>query len=158
MTAENFSLASLLPAIVSTRYNKKPTGSRGHISLRIDCRSNVIPRGPAITAHHQRTRPQCTILRPAWTRSDRCKPQRIKCEHEIQSEADEGIQKDKEGRNVGGRQFGLPGILQPSAELRFAQVHRFQRQAAGYRRKFVSAPNSLLSKSCFKDFPDGWNK
>ena len=64
-----------------------------------------------ITAHHQRTRPQCTILRPAWTRSDWCKPQRIKCEHEIQSEADDGIQKDKEGRNVGGRQFGSPGIL-----------------------------------------------
>ena len=69
---------------------------------------------------------QRTILRPGWTRSERCKPQRIKsikCEHEIQSEADDGIQKDKEGRNVGGRQFGLPSILQPSAELRFAQVH-----------------------------------
>ena len=64
---------------------------------------------------------------PGWTRSERCKPQRIKsikCEHEIQSEADDCIQQDKEGRNVGGRQFGLPSILQPSAELRFAQVHR----------------------------------
>jgi len=24
------------------------------------------------------------------------------------------------------------------------------------RRKFVAASNSLFSKSCFKDFPDGW--
>jgi hypothetical protein len=83
---------------------------------------------------------------------------RIKCEHEIQSQADDGIQKDKEGRNVGGRHFGSPGILQPSAELGFAQVHRFQRQAASYGCKLVSALNSLLSKSYFKDFPDSWHK
>ena len=72
-----------------------------------------------------------------------------------QTTASEG---QKEGRNVGGRQFGSPGILQPSAELRFAQVHRFQRQAPGYRRKFVAAPNSLFAKSRFEDSPHGWNK
>ena len=48
--------------------------------------------------------------------------------------------------------------LNPLTDLGCAQVHRFQRQAAGYRRKLVSAPNSLFSKSRFEDFPDGWNK
>jgi hypothetical protein len=51
-----------------------------------------------------------------------------------------------------------PGILQPSAELRFAQVIRFQRQTPGYRRKFVAPSNSLLAKSAFEDSPHGWNK
>jgi hypothetical protein len=53
-------------------------------------KSNTTPSAHEATMHN------------SAPRSDRCKPQRINCEHEIQSEADDGIQKDKERRNVGG--------------------------------------------------------
>jgi len=38
------------------------------------------------------------------------------------------------------------------------RVHRFQRQAARHGSEFVSSTDSLLSKSCFKDFSYRWDK
>jgi hypothetical protein len=48
--------------------------------------------------------------------------------------------------------------LSPLGETGCAQIHRFQRQAAGYRRKLVATPNTVLSKSSFEDSPNRWNK
>jgi hypothetical protein len=50
----------------------------------------------------------------------------------------------------------VPSDMVPVPQL--AQVCRFQRQAASYRGKFVSSPNSLLSKSRFEDSPYRWYK
>jgi hypothetical protein len=48
--------------------------------------------------------------------------------------------------------------LSALTEAGYMRLHRFQRQAVGYRRKLVSAANSFFPESCCKDFPYCWNK
>jgi hypothetical protein len=53
------------------------------------------------------------------------------------------------------------GLVQGTVNLTeagCAQFDCFQCQAASYRRKLVSAANSLFSKSHFEDSPYRWNK